>query len=115
MKVCNTYRINNEEYQVTKLIESVFFLSNVTSVILLDGLVSISANTLQNSNVKYVYIPATLQLTGQSKNFYHYFRDIKKLYYGGSKKQWNLLTNGIDRSKVDIKEIIYYSKIEDLR
>ncbi len=72
-------------------------------------------NTFNSCGVKYVYIPASLESDGDSYSFYDYFHDVETIYYGGSEKEWNILTNHADRSEIDAKEIKYNVDINDLK
>lgn len=71
-------------------------------------------NALSSSNLKYIYIPASLQQTNQSYLFYNYFHDMEIIYYGGTEEQWKILTNNANRSSIDAKEIRYNANVETL-
>lgn len=113
IKVCSTYMIDGKNYHVTKFSGGLFSSGNIYSVILPDGLISMPNNTLSNYHIKYVYIPSSLQFNDSSL-FYRYFRGVKKIYYGGTKEEWKVLTGNIDRLKIDAEEIVYNATIEDL-
>ena len=44
-----------------------------------------------------------------SYGFYKYFHNVEKIYYGGSKEDWAVLTNNADRANIDAVEIILLS------
>ncbi len=114
IKICSTYNVDGKDYSITKFSEGVFALENVYSVILPDTLKSMPNNTFNSSNIKYVYIPKSLEpQTGYA--FYSYFHDVETIYYAGSKEEWKILTNNIDREKIDAKNIVYDAQIEDLK
>ncbi len=114
VKINSTYIINGNEYSITSFSEGVFALKSVDSVILPDGLTSMPANTFNSCGVKFIYIPATLQNQNNGYQFYRYFHDVEKIYYGGTEEEWKNLTNNADRASVDVKEIVYNSNIDDL-
>lgn len=115
IKVCSTYNIDDVEYTVTKFSEGVFALQTVYSVILPDTLQTMASNTFNSSGIKYVYIPKSLQKNDKGSSFYSYFHGVETIYYGGSEEEWKILTDNIDREKIDSKNIVYNSKIEDLK
>lgn len=115
IKICSNYTIDNKQYNVTSFSEGIFALDNVDSVILPEGLKSMPDNTFNSSNVKYVYIPKTLEKSNNNYGFYKYFSDVEKIYYGGSEEEWKTLTNNTAREDIDAKEIIYNANIDDLK
>lgn len=115
VKLCSNYNIDGKDYVVNKLSGSGFSMKSVYSVILPDTLVSMNFNSLSSSSLKYVYIPASLQKDGSYSSFYSYMHDMETIYYGGTEEQWKDLTNNVDRSKIDVKNIIYNAKIDDLK
>lgn len=114
IKICSTYNVDGKDYLITKFSEGVFALGNVYSVILPDTLKSMPNNTFNSSNIKYVYIPKSIE-PQNGYAFYSYFHDVEAIYYGGSENEWMTLTNNTDREKIDAKNIIYDAQIEDLK
>ena len=114
VKIKSKYEINGKKHKVKKFTEGVFAVSDVDSVILPEGLTYIASNTFNSCGIKYVYIPSTLKPVDEGYNFYNYFYEVEKIYYGGTKEQWKKLTNNEKRTNIDAKEIIYNAKIEDL-
>lgn len=115
IKICSTYEIDDKEYTVTKFSEGVFSLKSVYSVILPETLKSMPSNTFNSSEIKYVFIPKSLEVDKSSYPFYKYFHDVEVIYYGGSEEDWKMLTNNVDRSEIDAKNIVYDSSIDDLK
>lgn len=109
--VGSEYTINEKIYKVGDNIEALFALGNVSSVILPEGIKSMENNTFNSCGVEYFYLPGLLREAG---SFYSYFHDVKQIYYGGSKEDWQNLTDNADRADIDAVEIIYDAKIEDL-
>ena len=103
VRIASTYTIDGNSYNVVSL-DGTFALERVTSVIIPEGVISISDNVLNSSGVEFVYIPSTLpEITN---NFLRYFHDAEKIYYGGSEEQWNSLVT-TERSEIDVKQIIF--------
>ena len=115
VKIGTSYEIEGKTYKVAPEIEGLFALSSVTSVILPEGITSMPSNTFNSSGIKYVYIPKSLQPGEDSYGFYGYFHDVEKVYYGGSEEEWAALTHNKARADIDVKEIVYNAKIEDLK
>ena len=115
IKICSTYEIDGKEYTITKFSEGVFALDNVYSVILPDTLKSMPSNTFNSCNIKYVYIPASLEYIEKGTPFYSYFHDVEAIYYGGTEEQWKKLTNDVDREKIDTKIIEFNVDLDDLK
>lgn len=115
VNISSVYEKDGKQYHVVEFADGVFALEDVTSVILPEGLKKMPNNTFNSCGVKYVYIPASLESDGDSYSFYNYFHDVETIYYGGSEKEWNILTNHADRSEIDAKEIKYNVDINDLK
>lgn len=108
VSIAQTYDIDGIEMPVVAL-DGTFSIKSVTSVIVPEGVTKISENTFSSSNVKYLYLPATLSdFSGWS-----YFCDVEKIYYGGTEKQWAKLYTG-DRSQLDVVQIVCNSDISSL-
>lgn len=114
VKISSTYIIDGAEYNVVEFSEGVFALKSVYSVILPEGLTSIANNTFNSCGVKYVYIPSTLEKEDESYGFYDYFNDVEKIYYGGTEEQWAIITNNVERSKIDAVQIICNANVNEL-
>ena len=115
VKIGTSYKVNGKTYQVAPEIKGLFALKSVTSVILPEGITTMPNNTFNSCGVKYIYIPKTLQPGEKGYGFYDYFHDVEKIYYGGSEEEWGILTHNKPRSDIDVKEIVYNAKIEDLK
>lgn len=85
---------------VVALEDATFLFSNVTSVIVPEGVTHLDDNTFNTSGVKFVYLPSTL--TEINDNFLSYFHDGDKLYYGGTQDQWDSLVTA-ERSDIDFQ------------
>lgn len=114
IKISSTYNINGTDYNVVKFSNGLFALGHVYSVILPEGLVYMPSNTFNSCGIKYVYIPSTLKAEETSYSFYDYFHDLEIIYYGGTEEQWKVLTNNVERSEIDAKQIIFNAKINEL-
>lgn len=115
VKVCDKYTIDGKEYKVTKFSDDVFEYKRVMSVILPEGLTSIPSYTFMGTDLKYLYIPSTVQPLAEGTPFYKELKDVEIVKYGGSEEQWSALTNNEARENISIKKIEYNSKIEDLK
>lgn len=105
----SSYDVDGTSKRVVSL-DGTFALDRVSSVIIPDGVKSMSNNVFNSCGVEYVYLPASLtQFDGWS-----YFHDVKKIYYGGTEEQWEKLCT-VERSDVDAEQIICNTNIEDLK
>ncbi len=90
--------------------DGTFALHRVTSVIIPDGTRHISDNIFSNFGIEYVYLPDSLEeFKGWS-----YFRNVKKIYYGGTEEQWSNFCT-VDRSRLDVVQIICNTDPNDLK
>lgn len=112
VRINSTYEIDGNTYNVVSL-DSVFTLDNVTSVIIPEGVRNVAINEFNSCGVKFLYLPSTLQYI-ESDSFWGYFHDTEKIYYGGSEEQWNQLCT-VERSRIDVKQIIYDANPDDLK
>lgn len=99
-----TYNINDVEYTVTKFEGSVFFCNdNITSVILPEGLTYMENNTFNScSNIKYLYLPSTLEPLESGYTLFDYIDDVlEEVYYGGTNEQWRYLTREVEDNVLD--------------
>lgn len=80
------------------------------SIIISEGVEKIEHSAFNGCGVKYLYLPSTLS---EFSGFF-YFRNGKKLYYGGSKEQFGKLYIG-DRESIDFVEIIFDSSVDSLK
>ncbi len=108
------YEIDGKTYITDCRLGGLFALNDVYSVIIPEGVLTVENNIFNSCDVKYIYIPKSLQLVDYGYNFYDYFHDVEKVYYGGSEEDWKQLTNNKDRNEIDVVEIVYDSKITDL-
>ncbi|HIT70860.1 MAG TPA: hypothetical protein IAD08_02965 [Candidatus Scatovivens faecipullorum] len=68
------------------------------------------------SGIGITLFPASVfKPTQDSYQFYDYFHNVEKIYYGGTEEQWKTLTNNEERSEIDAKEIVYNANAEDLK
>lgn len=114
INVCSNYKIDGKDYTVTKFVDSVFKFGDSISIILPESLKSMPENTFYGSDARYIYIPASLEPVDENYKFYKNFDDVIKLYYGGTEEQWKTLTNNVDRTKIDAKEIKYDVDIKSM-
>lgn len=108
VNIASSYEIDGQRLKVTSL-DKTFTLERVSSVIVPEGVTSMSDNVFNSSGIQYLYLPSTLT----DFDGWHYFHDGEKLYYGGTEDQWKKLFTG-DREDLDFKQIVYDAKIEDL-
>ena len=78
--------INGETCTVVSL-DTTFALDSVISVVVPEGVRSMSNNVFNSCGLKFVYLPSTLT----DFNGWDYFHELKKLYYGGTEDQWKNL------------------------
>ncbi len=106
VRIANQYDVDGTKMNVVSL-DGTFTLKSVDSVILPDGLKEVSDNCFNSCGVKYVYIPASLK--GVSNDFWSYFHEAEKIYYGGTEAQWKKICK-VDRGEVDVKQIVFNTK-----
>lgn len=112
VKINSEYTIDNKKYKVVELMDGTFALESIESAIIPEGVKKMENNTFNSCGVKYVYLPSTLKEI--SSSFLDYFHDVEKIYYGGSKKQWDKLVDE-DREEIDVKQIIYDANLNELK
>lgn len=81
------------------------------SVILTEGISSLDDNTFNSCDVKYLYLPSTLE--AKEVSFWSYFHDVEEIYYGGSNEQWNEIC-AVPREDLEVKQIYCNVSIDDL-
>ena len=97
VRINSSYDVEGTAMYVVSF-DGTFALHRVTSGIIPDGTRHISDNIFSNFGIEYVYLPASLEeFKGWS-----YFRNVKKIYYGGTEEQWST----VDRSSLDVVQII---------
>ena len=104
IKVNSTYKVDGKDRKVVSFSDGTFFARSVDSVILPEGTTHLDNNTFNSCGIKYLYIPKSLKSVDNT--FWGYFHDMEKIYYGGSESDWKKLCK-VDRSDVDVKEIVY--------
>lgn len=114
VRIGDRYVVDGKEYLLGESLEGLFAVGNVTSVIIPEGVVSVKANIFNSCGVKYIYLPKSLKDGGKGYAFYKYFHDVEKIYYGGTEEEWHILTNNAERSDIDVVQIVFEAKIEDL-
>ncbi len=115
VEIASEYIIDGKTYQTASTIEGLFALKSINSAIIPEGITQMANNTFNSCGVKYVYLPKSLEPNDSSYGFYKYFHNVEKIYYGGSKEDWAVLTNNADRANIDAVEIIYDASINDLK
>lgn len=100
VRISPEYSIDGTPMPVIGL-DGTFTLKSVESVIVPEGVTTIVHNTFNSSGIKYLFLPVSLtDFSG-----WNYFHDMKKLYYGGTREQWEALYTG-ERSQLDVVQII---------
>lgn len=112
VRINSSYEIDGKTYHVVSL-DGVFTLGSVTSVIIPEGVRNISNHEFNSCGIKFLYLPSTLQDIGDD-TFWWYFHDVEKIYYGGSEEQWNQLC-AVERSKIEVEQIIFDTNTDDLK
>lgn len=109
VRINSSYDVEGTAMYVVSF-DGTFALHRVTSVIIPDGTRHISDNIFSNFGIEYVYLPASLEeFKGWS-----YFRNVKKIYYGGTEEQWSNFCT-VDRSRLDVVQIICNTDPNDLK
>ena len=100
------YEIDGEMMSV---VEIECNLRNVTSCIIPDGARQIKNSMFNGSSVKYLYLPASLEVF----KGWSYFHNLDYLYYGGSEEEFKKIHGG-DASRLVSKRIFYNASITDI-
>lgn len=108
VNIAPAYNVDGTDLAVVAL-DGTFTLKSIDSVIVPESVTKIANNTFNSCGVKYLYMPLSLcDFSGWS-----YFHHVQKIYYGGSEEDWTLLYTG-DRSRLDVTQIVFDTKIQDL-
>ena len=114
VRICKNYLINDVEFQLTCLGEEVFTSKNIFSVLFPNSIESLPSKIFYKSKVKYIYLPKSLNSNEEEYQFSHYLRDVEKIYFEGSRNDFELLTDFDKEISENVKEIIYECKYDDL-
>lgn len=112
IRINSTYVIDGKDYTVVALNDATFFCDDIQSVIIPEGTKNLADNTFNSCGIKFLYLPSTLESVDD--NFWDYFHDVEKIYYGGTEEQWKKICK-VSRSDIDVHEIVYNSKLKDLK
>jgi hypothetical protein len=105
------YSVDGGDFTVSALRDGTFLFSDVESVIIDEGITSLDDNTFNSCDVKYLYLPSTLE--PKESSFWNYFHDVEEIYYGGSNEQWNEICQ-VSREDLDVKQIYCNVSMGDL-
>lgn len=100
------YDYEGKRYTVSDTYERYIRFDNAMSIIIADGYRALSGSMFSSRNLKYVYVPRSITAKG-ADGFFKNFNNVEKLYYGGSEQEWDLLTAGLERRKVKVKQIFF--------
>lgn len=99
------YEYEGKQYKLNENLENLE-INRATSLIIPEGITTISWKTIPSNDLKYLYIPKSI--TPENANsFYTNFYNIDTIYYGGSQEEWLTLTEGTDRSKLKVRQILF--------
>ena len=110
LKIAPTYFVNGESCTVVAFGNS-FIYGKVDTVILPEGVKTLSKAAFNSSGVKRVYLPSSL--VNVPNAFWGYFHNVDTIYYGGSEEDFNTLCS-IDRWDIDVKHMIYNASPNDI-
>lgn len=114
VKLCKNYVIDDMEYELTSLGDEVFKSKNVFSVLIPNSIDSLPSKTFYKSKVKYIYLPKSLSSNDEEYQFSHYLDDVEKIYFEGSKKEFEYLVDFDKEIDEKVDEIILETKYDDL-
>lgn len=112
IRLRSAYEIDGVKRNVVAFTDATFFCNNIVSAIIPEGVKTVTNNMFNSCGVKFVYLPSTLEKPQES--FWSYFHDVEKIYYGGTEEQWNAICT-VDRSRLDVKQIIFNANPDDLK
>lgn len=87
------------------------FLHDVNTVIISEGVTTLSGATFNSSGAKTIYFPASIN--GFPKGFWGYLHDVDTIYYGGSEEYFKK-NSLVDRWSIDVKHMIYNASSSDV-
>lgn len=111
VQIAPEYVVNGEKCSVVKL-GSALFWRNVDTVIIPEGVTTLSSATFNSSNAKTIYFPASLN--DFPKGFWGYLRNVDTIYYGGSEEEFRI-KSPIDRWSIDVKHMVYSASPDDIQ
>lgn len=114
VKLCKNYVIDDKEYELSMLGEEVFQSKNVFSVLFPNSVDSLPPKIFYKSKVKYIYIPKSLSSCNEEYQFTHYLSDVEKIYFEGSKSEWEYLIDFDKDVDENVEEVILDTKYSDL-
>lgn len=103
IRISGTYEIDGNEMKVVSLTGAVFLFSDVESIIVSEGITSVSDNVFNSCGATFYYLPSTIE--PESDRFWRYFHEVEKIYFGGTDEQWEEICH-VDREDVETKQII---------
>ena len=109
VNIAPSYDIDGVSMRVVSL-DGTFTLERIDSVIIPEGVTSMSKHVFNSCGVKFVFLPSTLA----DWNGWNYFHGVEKIYYGGTEEQWAVLFGDHDRSQLEVKQIIFEASPDDL-
>lgn len=112
VRIGSSYNIDGKTCYVAGLTDATFLFSRVDSIIIPEGVRSIAHYSFNSCGAKFFFLPSTL--TNVDESFWGYFHEVKKIYYGGTREQWDEIFN-VDRGELEVEEIIFEAKSEDLK
>lgn len=114
VKLCKTYVIDDKEYELTSLGDEVFKSKNVFSVLFPNSLDYLPSKIFYKSKVKYIYLPKSLSVNDEEYQFTHYLEDVEKIYFEGSKNDFEYLVDFDKDVDEKVEEVIFEIKYDEL-
>lgn len=115
VKLCKNYMIDGIQYELNILGDEVFASKNIFSVLFPNSIEYLPAKTFYKSKVKYIYLPKSLGLNQEERQFSYYIDNVEKVYYEGTKNEWEYLIDFDKEIDDKIDEVILECKYDDLK
>ena len=110
------YIIDNKTYIVGDTLDSLKGLSNATTIIISEGFTVLDENEFSSCNkLQRIFLPKSLDSEKCGAFYLNLHKDVASISYGGSKDDWNILTNNADRLSINATDIIYDVDYEEVK
>lgn len=112
IRLKSVYEIEGKQCRIVSFDNATFMFGNMRSVIIPEGTKYLADNTFNSSGIEFLYLPSSVREINEQ--FCGYLSDLKKLYYGGTEKQWKK-TFKADREDLEVQEIVFNANPNELK
>ena len=112
VRLKRVYEIDGKQCKIVSFDSATFMFGKIRSVIIPEGTKYLANNTFNSSGVEFLYLPSSIREINEQ--FCGYLHDLKKLYYGGTEKQWRKVFKA-DREDLEVQEIVFNANPNELK